>query len=79
MGGVTNPMKNHSSVILPLLSIKLYLLIEQADAGRDGRARLARPNSQARTNRDKEKFIFPVQLGPRAKIDNLTQLIHTLL
>ena len=33
---------------------------EQADAGRDCRTRLARPNSQAR--KDREIFIFPVQL-----------------
>ena len=31
----------------------------QADAGRDCRTRLARPNSQARTNADREIFIFP--------------------
>ena len=29
---------------------------EQADAGRDGRTRLARPNSQARTGT--EKYLF---------------------
>ena len=32
---------------------------EQADAGRDCRNRLARPNSQARTNADREIFLFP--------------------
>ena len=32
---------------------------EQADARRDCRTRLARPNSQARTNADREIFIFP--------------------
>ena len=35
---------------------------EQADAGRDCRTRLARLNSQARTNADREIFIFRVQL-----------------
>ena len=35
---------------------------EQADAGRDCRTRLARQNSQARTNADREISIFPVQL-----------------
>ena len=43
---------------------------EQADAGRDGWTRLARPNSQARSssetgkkqNKKQKKLIFPVQL-----------------
>ena len=48
---------------------------EQADAGRDGRNRLARPNSQARTGT--EKFIFLVQLTP-SRVGNLTRLIPTL-
>ena len=51
---------------------------EQTHAGRDCRTRLARPNSQARTNGDREIFIFPVQLTT-SRIDNLTRLIHTLL
>ena len=51
---------------------------EQADAGRDCRTRLARPNSQARTNADREIFIFPVQLTT-CKTDNATRLIHTLV
>ena len=50
---------------------------EQADAGWDCRTRLARPNSQARTNADREIFIFPVQLTT-CRIGNLTRLIHTL-
>ena len=50
---------------------------EQADAGRDCRTRLARPNSQARTNVAREIFIFPVQLTT-SRIGNLTRLIHTL-
>ena len=50
---------------------------EQADAGRDCRTRLARPNSQARTNADREIFIFPVQLTTN-RIGNLTWLIDTL-
>ena len=49
---------------------------EQADAGRDCRTRLARPNSQART-RTGEMFIFLVQLIT-SRIGNLTRLIHTL-
>ena len=32
---------------------------EQADAERDGRTRLARPNSFSGTNEDREKNIFP--------------------
>ena len=51
---------------------------EQADAGRDGRTCLARPNSQARTGTGKYKLhTFPVQLTT-SRIDNLTELIHTL-
>ena len=50
---------------------------EQADAGWDCRTRLARPNSQARTNTDREIFIFPVQLT-MGRICSLTRLIHTL-
>ena len=42
---------------------------EQADAGRDCRTRLARPNSQARTG---------LQLTT-IRIGNLTRLIHSLL
>ena len=43
---------------------------EQADAGRDCRTRLARPNSQAQTR-------IPVQLTT-SRIGNLTWLILTL-
>ena len=51
---------------------------EQADAGRDCRNRLARPNSQARTRTGKyQVLIFPVQLTT-SRIGNLTRLIHTL-
>ena len=49
---------------------------EQADAGRDCRNRLARPNSSARTWTGKYSF-FPVQLTT-SRIGNLTRLIHTL-
>ena len=49
---------------------------EQADAGRDYRTRLARPNSQART-RIRETFIFPVELTT-CRTGDLTRLIHTL-
>ena len=49
---------------------------EQADAGRDCRNRLARPNSQAR-NADREILTFPVQLTT-SRIGNLTRLFHTL-
>ena len=50
---------------------------EQADAGRNCRSRLARPNSQARTNAGREMLIFLVQLTT-CRIGNLTRLIHTL-
>ena len=49
---------------------------EQADAGRDCRTHLAKPNSQARTRTGKYYF-FPVQLTT-CRIGNLTRLIHTL-
>ena len=52
---------------------------EQAGAGRDGRIRLARPNSQARTGTGK-RFLVPVQLTTSEYwLPNLTRLIHTLL
>ena len=50
---------------------------EQADAGRHCRTHLARPNSQARANADREIFIFSVQLTT-CRIGNLTRLIHPL-
>ena len=49
---------------------------EQADAGRDCRTRLARPNFGA--NGDRGIFIFLVQLITR-RIGKLTWLIHALL
>ena len=49
---------------------------KQADAARDYRNRLARPNPQARTRTGKYSF-FPVQLTT-CRIGNLTRLIHTL-
>ena len=51
---------------------RLSLENEQADAGPDGRTRLARPNSQARTGTDKEIFVFSVQLTA-SRIGNLTR------
>ena len=50
---------------------------ERADAERDGRTRLARSNSQARTRTGKYSC-FPVQLTTSG-IGNLIRLIHTLL
>ena len=50
---------------------------EQADAGRDCRNRLARSNSQARTNGDREIFIFPAQLTT-SRVGNLTRSIPSL-
>ena len=49
---------------------------ELADAGRDCRTRLARPNSQAPTGTGKYYF-FSVQLTT-SRAGNLTRLIHTL-
>ena len=50
---------------------------EKADAGRDGRTRLAIIDSQARTGTGKN-IIFLVQLTT-SRIDNHARLIHTLL
>ena len=50
---------------------------EQAGAG-GGRPNLSRKTTFSGSNRNREKFIFPVQLTTRG-IANLTQLIHTLL
>ena len=50
---------------------------EQADAGRDCRLHLARPNFPA-ANGDREISIFPVQLTT-SRMSNLTRLILTLL
>ena len=49
---------------------------EQADAGRDCRTRLARPNSQARTGTGRYSF-SPFQLTT-SRSGNLTRLILTL-
>ena len=64
---------------IPRVSTRLSLSVEndEADAGCDGRTCLARPNPQAR-NRDREIFIFSVQLTT-SRIGNYTWLIHTLL
>ena len=51
---------------------------EQADAGRYYQTRLARLNSQARTETQRGIFIFPVQLTT-SRIGNLTRLIPLLL
>ena len=49
---------------------------KQAEEGRDCRTRLARPNSQARTER--QIFTIPVQLTTSRTVGNRTRLIHTL-
>ena len=54
----------------------------KADAGRDCRSRLARPNSQARTGTGKYSYIdlhvFPVQLTTNRIGNLITRLILTL-
>ena len=50
---------------------------EQADAGRDYRTRLARPNYQARTGTGGKYIFFLIQLITN-RIGNLTRLILTL-
>ena len=49
---------------------------EQADAGRDCRTRLARPNSSGATG-NREIIFFPVQ-PTTSRVSNLTRLIDTL-
>ena len=49
---------------------------EQADAGRDCRTRLARPNSQARTRTG--QYSLSLSQLTTYRIGNLTRLIHTL-
>ena len=51
---------------------------EQADAGRNCRNRLARPDSQARKGTGKHLLIFPVQLTT-SRIGNLTRLTLLLI
>ena len=50
---------------------------ERADAGRDGRTCLTRPNSQARTGTGKKIIYFPVQLtGNRTRL--MPDLLHVM-
>ena len=63
-----NPASNHQ--------IQPECRDEQADAGRDCRTRLARPNVLG-ANGDREKFMFPVQLIT-SRIGNHARLILTL-
>ena len=51
---------------------------EQADAGRDGRICLARPNSQAQTGTSGEKSFSPVQLTPTTKRIDTNTLLKVL-
>ena len=52
---------------------------EQADTGRDGRIRLARPNFEARTESMKKSY-FPVSVQlTTSRIGNHIWSIHTLL
>ena len=64
---------------IPRVSTRFSLSVknEKANAGRDGRTCLARPNSQARTGQD--NILFPVQLTTSSRIGNLTRLVDTLL
>ena len=77
-GGLNKWTPPRKSGGIPRVSIRFSLSIEneQADAGRDGRPRLARPNYQG-ANGDREIFIFPVQLTT-SRIGNLPRLIYTL-
>ena len=79
VGGINKRTSTRESGI-PWVSNTFSLSVEneQADAGRNGRTRLARPNLR-RANGDREIFIFPVHQLITSRIGNLTRLIHTLL
>ena len=64
---------------IPRVRTRLSLSVEneQADAERDGRTCLARPNSQARTG-TKKKTYFPARLTT-SRNGNHIRLIHTQL
>ena len=63
-----NPVSKHQ--------IQPEYVDEQADAGRDCRNRLAKPNSQARTGTGKKSFaLFELTTS---RIGNLTRLILTV-
>ena len=62
-GGIHPANKNHIRFSLSAENNK------RTDAGRDGRTRLARPHSQARTYADREIFNFPIQL---VRVNDLT-------
>ena len=63
---------------IPRVSARFSLSTENklADPGRDGRTRLAKPNSQARMGRGKYLF-FPVQLTT-SRIGNIDTYITTV-
>ena len=72
---------SRKAVEIPRVSTRFSLSVEneQADAGRDGRTRLARQKSQARTGKGKQIF-SPIQLNTSSRIVNHNiRLIHALL
>ena len=73
----THPRKSGG---IPEVSCRFGLRVEneQADAGRDGRTRLARETTFPGAIRDRDIFIFLVQLTT-SRIDNLSRLVHALL
>ena len=64
---------------IPWVSTRFSLSMEneQADAGRDGQTRLARPSSQAQTGTG--NYQFSLFSWIRTGLGNLTRLIHSLL
>ena len=59
VGGINNEMDSDAKAkVIPRVNTRLRLSVEneQADAGRDGRTCLARPDSQARTGTGKNSF-----------------------
>ena len=59
------------------IRFSLSVETERADAGQDGRTRMAKSNSQARAETG-EKLMFPVQLTTN-RVGNLTRFVYTRL
>ena len=76
-GGINKwtPPRKSGGIPCAITRFSLSVEIEQADAGRDGRTRLAETKFSG-ANGDKEMlFIFPVQLTT-SRVGSLIRLIH---
>ena len=78
-GGLNKWTPSRKSGGIPRVSTRFILGVEneQADAGWDGRTRLARLNYQVRTGTAKYPF-FAVQLTT-SRIGNITRMMYTTL